>query len=176
MAIIISGMWLKLVSYAQVNARYRRAFKSKGRKQIKTSNSQKLILFSLSNDCSLTTLVILTILGSACKYAADQVYCYPNNLTLSSIFYYICIPYLCYESQPRKRTHLRYELIARELLQLLFWYEAIVNVLEYVIYPNKKAFFEGPSLYDINSTQELVDFIVFTACTIPVRMFCNRLH
>lgn len=61
------------------------------------------------------------------------------------------------------------KMILREILQCLFWYEVMVCLLEYVIYPSAKTFMDGPSFFDLDSTREGLDFVVFTACTIPVR-------
>lgn len=70
-------------------------------------------------------------------------------------------PYLCYEPFQRKRSRTDIKAVVREVIEIVLWYEAIANVLEYILYPNWNGYVEGPGIRDFKSISHFVEYIIF---------------
>jgi diacylglycerol O-acyltransferase-1 len=62
---------------------------------------------------------------------------YPHNLTLVDVYYFVCVPTLCYELNFPRTPRIRIRFVLRRLLELLFGSQLVIALIQqWVIIPS----------------------------------------
>ncbi|XP_030226736.1 diacylglycerol O-acyltransferase 1b [Gadus morhua] len=104
---------LKLYSYKDVN------------RWCRELSSIKVKTLSRSNSCPSAPPVI----------GVDQIVCYPGNLTIRDLYYFVFAPTLCYELNFPRSPKIRMSFLLRRLLEMLFLTQMLVALTQQWMVP-----------------------------------------
>uniref|UniRef100_A0AAQ4PBB4 O-acyltransferase n=1 Tax=Gasterosteus aculeatus aculeatus TaxID=481459 RepID=A0AAQ4PBB4_GASAC len=84
---------------------------------------------------------------------AGRKVCYPGNLTIRDMFYFVFAPTLCYELNFPRSPNVRMSFLLRRLLEMLFFIQMLVGLTQQV-----------KSLIDLNSMQPYLLLLCPSVC------------
>ncbi|KAK2144501.1 hypothetical protein LSH36_750g00044 [Paralvinella palmiformis] len=124
--VIQSIVFLKLVSYVQVNKWCRDTIKNK-----------KTLRKRLQSTCSVAEN-LQTFNGttpSTMSGISRELVSYPDNLTLSDLYYFMFAPTLCYELNFPRSERIRKRFLAKRIFEMIFFPGLIVGLVQQWIVP-----------------------------------------
>ncbi|XP_041375125.1 diacylglycerol O-acyltransferase 1-like isoform X2 [Gigantopelta aegis] len=117
---IVTVIFLKLVSYACVNNWCRSHRKNRTLIRRKT--------ISVSDETSNSS-------SNKANGKVETKLCYPDNLTLSDLYYFIFAPTLCYELNFPRSARIRKRFLLKRILEMLFLCQLMLGLVQQWIIP-----------------------------------------